>query len=67
VDVSAEWSQWLHQHRAELRSIHMLTGSKFIQLTADFVRRFAQLGELMRIYTEPASFEQALQTAVTIS
>jgi hypothetical protein len=65
VNVSAEWSQWLQQHRAELRSIHMLTGSKFIQLTADFVRRFAQLGERMRIYTDAASFEQALTSAVT--
>ena len=32
------------------------------KLTADVVRRFAQLGELMRIYTEPASFEQALRS-----
>lgn len=65
VAVSHEWSQWLQQKRSALRSIHMLTGSKFIQLTADFVRRFAQLGDLMRIYSDAAAFEQALDAATT--
>ena len=63
IAVSHEWSQWLQRHRARLRTIHMLTGSKFIQLTADFVRRFAQLGDVMRIYTAPAAFEEALVAA----
>jgi hypothetical protein len=59
--VSHEWAQWLQRHRTRLSSIHMLTGSKFIELTADLVRRFAQLGELMRIYSEPSAFEAALR------
>jgi len=62
--VSHEWGQWLQRNRASLRAIHMLTGSKFIELTADMVRRFTQLGELMRIYTEPSSFEEALASAL---
>ena len=60
VAVSHEWAQWLQRHRARLRSIHMLTGSKFVQLTADFVRRFAGLGDVMRIYTAGDAFEEAL-------
>jgi hypothetical protein len=32
-------------------------------LTADFVRRFADLGEVMRIYTDPAAFDGALADA----
>ena len=63
TDVSHEWAQWLQRHRARLRTIHMLTGSRFIQLTADFVRRFAQLGDVMRIYTAPDAFEEALVAA----
>src|SRR5215213_6061543 len=51
VDVSNIWAQWLRTHRDHLLGIHMLTGSKFVQLTADFVRRFAELGDAMRIYT----------------
>ena len=42
----------------------MLTGSKFVQLTADFVRRFAELGDAMRVYTDGAAFDEALRAAV---
>jgi len=63
VDVSNVWAQWLRGHRDNLQAIHMLTGSRFVQLTADFVRRFAELGDTMRIYTDGAAFDEALQLA----
>jgi hypothetical protein len=61
VDVSNIWAQWLRAHRDQLHGIHMLTGSKFVQLTADFVRRFAELGDAMRVYTDGAAFDEALR------
>jgi len=64
VDVSNIWAQWLRRNRDQLQAIHMLTGSRFVQLTADFVRRFAELGDTMRIYTDGAAFDEALQLAV---
>jgi hypothetical protein len=60
VDVSSEWAGWLRAHKAQLREITMLTGSRFVQMTADFVRRFADLEGIMRVYTEPAVFDAAL-------
>ena len=42
----------------------MLTGSRFVQLTADFVRRFAELGDSMSLYTDGKAFDEALQNAV---
>jgi hypothetical protein len=60
VDVSNEWRRWLSDHRSVLRSIHMLTGSRFVHVTATFVKHFAELGELMRIYTHAAHFEEEL-------
>jgi hypothetical protein len=45
----------------------MLTGSPFIRLTADFVRRFADLGDIMRLYTVRDVFEGALANAVANS
>jgi hypothetical protein len=63
VDVSNIWAQWLRRNRDQLHEIHMLTGSRFVQLTADFVRRFAELGDTMRIYTDGAAFDEALQLA----
>src|SRR4051794_24045041 len=38
VDVSNVWAQWLRLRRDQLHRVHMLTGTKFVQLTADFVR-----------------------------
>ena len=64
IDVSSEWSRWLSKHKSSLRSIHMLTASRFVQLTANFVRNFAELGELMRIYTEPSAFDAELEAAI---
>ena len=64
IDVSNDWAAWLSKNRGQLRHASMLTASRFVQLTADFVRRFADLGDAMRIYTEPAVFEGALSNAV---
>jgi hypothetical protein len=64
VSVSSEWAVWLARHKHRFRHISMLTGSRFIKLTADFVRRFAELGDLMRIYTDPAAFDGALSNAI---
>jgi hypothetical protein len=63
IDVSSEWAAWLNAHKAQLQSITMLTGSKFIQITAEFVRRFADLNGIMWVCTEPAVFDLALEQA----
>ena len=63
VDVSNVWAQWLRANRDRMHEIHMLTGTKFVQLTADFVRRFAELGDAMRVYTDGAAFDEALRSA----
>ena len=64
LDVSGDWARWLGAHKRDLRHVSMLTGSRFIQLSATFVRKFADMGELMRIYTDPAAFEGALASSV---
>ncbi len=64
IDVSNVWAQWLRRHRDELHAVHMLTGSRFVRLTADFVRRFAELGDAMLVYTDGAAFDEALRSAV---
>ena len=64
IEVSGSWAQWLREHKPRLRTVHFLTASRFIQLSADFVRRFAELGEVMRIYTEAAVFDAELASAI---
>lgn len=63
IGVSSEWALWLGANRARFEQIHMLTGSRFIQVTAEFVRRFSDLEGLMRIYTDAEAFDEALASA----
>jgi hypothetical protein len=63
IEVSGEWAAWLSDHREQLRDISMLTGSRFIEVTAGFVRRFAALQGVMKIYTDEAAFDAALAKA----
>lgn len=60
VEVSSDWGKWLSKHKSELQSITMLTGSRFIQITAEFVRRFSELEGVMRICTQPEVFDAAV-------
>jgi hypothetical protein len=64
IDVSGEWARWLGAHRDALETVTMLTGSRLIQITAEFVRRFAALQGIMQICTEPAIFDFALNSAL---
>jgi hypothetical protein len=64
IEVSADWAAWLNANKSRLRSVTMLTGSRFIQVTAEFVRRFASLEGIMRICSEPEVFESALAEAL---
>lgn len=61
IDVSGEWASWLRRRKQSLAQVSMLTGAPFVQLTAKFVQRFADLGDAMRIYTDPAGFDEALK------
>lgn len=64
IGVSSEWALWLLKNRTKFGHIRMLPGSRFIEVTADFVRRFAGLESLMRIYSDEADFDEALASAI---
>ncbi|HEX6157173.1 MAG TPA: hypothetical protein VFZ54_14195 [Burkholderiales bacterium] len=63
IDVSNDWALWLRANRSRFAHVSMLTGSPFVQLTAKFVQRFADLGEVMRLYTDASAFDAALQAS----
>jgi hypothetical protein len=64
IEVSAEWALWMRARRTFFRRINMLTGSRYIQITAEFVRRFAGLADLMHVFTDSAAFDQHLADSV---
>jgi hypothetical protein len=64
IEVSADWALWMRAHRASFTRINMLTGSRYIQITAAFVRRFAGLSDLMHVFTDHAAFDERLAHSV---
>ena len=65
MNVSGAWAEWLAAHRLNFAHITMLTGTRYVEITADFVRRFAALESKMRIYTEPDVFDAVLGHALS--
>jgi hypothetical protein len=64
IEVSSEWAFWMRTQARNLRQICMLTGSRYIQITAQFARRFVGLGDQMKLFTDAAAFEETLAAAV---
>ena len=60
MNVSNDWSAWLARNRHRFAAIHMLAGSKYVHFTAEFVRRFSELEQLMRVHTSAEDFDAAL-------
>jgi len=63
ADVSGAWAHWLVKHKSKLAHVSMLTRSRFVQVTAEFVRRFGDLTDKMRLYTDETAFDEALRSS----
>jgi hypothetical protein len=63
LEVSGSWAVWLRKNEARLHKVTMLTGSPFIHLSAKAVKRFSQLGERARLYSDPLKFATELAAA----
>ena len=42
----------------------MLTGSRYLQITAALVRRFSGLADLMNVFTESVAFDESLAASL---
>lgn len=67
VDVSSRWAQWMSAHQDRIKRIHILCGSRFIELTAGFVRRFTGFEERMMIHTDHVPFDEHLASSVALA
>ena len=63
VRVSEDWTSFLSRHRAELEHVHVLVGSKMVELTVAIARHLSRTDRLIQIYSDPAVFETQLDTA----
>ena len=63
VRVSEDWTGFLSRHRAELAHVHVLAGSKMVELTVAIARHLSRTDRLIQIYSDPAIFETQLEAA----
>jgi hypothetical protein len=63
IDVTGSWAQWMMANRDRIQRFNIICRSRFIEVTAKFVRQFTEYGPRMRIYTDVDAFEAALQAA----
>jgi hypothetical protein len=62
--VFERWASWMQSRRSNLKAINVLTASKFVHLTISIAKVISGTGELMRLYTDPRSFEEAIAREV---
>ena len=63
LPVQEAWTEWFSGNRSGLKSVSILTRSKYMHFTAEMVKFFSRTGELIRVYLDPEPFHEALQRA----
>jgi hypothetical protein len=63
VRVSEDWTSFLSRHRNELAHVHVLAGSKMVELTVAIARHLSRTDRLIQIYSDPAIFDAQLEAA----
>ncbi|RPI61855.1 MAG: STAS/SEC14 domain-containing protein [Lysobacterales bacterium] len=63
VRVSEDWTRFLTRHAADLEHVHVLVGSKMVELTVAIARHLSRIERLMQIYSDPGIFETQLEAA----
>ena len=60
VAVTSEWALFFRNHRERIARVHILTTTRFLQVSAGMVRDYALLAERMTVLTDPADLERRL-------
>ncbi|WNG41190.1 hypothetical protein F0U61_51425 [Archangium violaceum] len=63
LPVQDAWTEWFSTNRPALKSVSVLTRSKFMHVSAEIVKLFSRTGELIRVYLDPEAFQEAIQRA----
>jgi hypothetical protein len=63
LPVQEAWTEWFSHSRTALKSVSILTHSKYMHVTVEVAKLFSRTGELIRVYLDPATFDEALQRA----
>ena len=63
VRVTEDWTRFFSRRKDELRHVHVLAGSKMVELTVAIAGHLSHTGKLIQIYSDPAIFDAQLALA----
>jgi hypothetical protein len=63
VRVSQDWTSFLSRHKGDFSHVHVLAGSKMVELTVAIARHLSRTGNLIQIYSDPEIFAAQLAAA----
>jgi hypothetical protein len=63
VSVSDDWTRYFSTNRSDFTRVHVLAGSKVVQLTVAIAQHLSRTGNLIQIYSDAAIFESRLALA----
>jgi hypothetical protein len=61
VRVSQDWTSFFSRHQRDLAHVHVLAGSKMVELTVAIAGHLSRTGNLIKIYSDPAIFDAQLR------
>lgn len=63
VRVSEDWTAFIARHSADLTHVHVLAGSKMVELTVAIAGHLSRTEKLIQIYSDPRIFDAELAAA----
>jgi hypothetical protein len=60
--VRDDWTRFFSSNRSNLLAVHVLTGTKAVQLSVAVAQHFSDTGNLIRLYSRPEMFEAKLRS-----
>ncbi|OJT19039.1 hypothetical protein BO221_36605 [Archangium sp. Cb G35] len=63
LPVQEAWTEWFSTWRPALKSVSILTRSKYMHVSVEIAKLFSRTGELIRVYLDPEPFHEAIQRA----
>lgn len=63
LSVTEDWTAWFAANQKHLSNVSIFATSKFVHLIVSIAKHLSRTGEMIRIYTEEAPFEEAVARA----
>jgi hypothetical protein len=60
TSVTEDWTAWFAANQKNLRAVTILATSKFVHLIVSIAKHLSRTGEMIRIHTDEATFDEAL-------